>query len=203
MIADEVVTGFGRLGFMFGCDYYSLKPDLLTVAKGLTSAYTPLSGVIVGERVWRALEQGAEHLGALGHGWTCSAHPLCCAAAIANLDLIDELGLIENAHEVGAYFNGILVEALADHPIVGDVRGEGLMAAVELVEDKAERCLFDPARKVGALAAAAMLERGVIGRAMPQGDILGFAPPLCLTKAEADTIVDAAVGAVEDVANRL
>jgi len=200
LIADEVVTGFGRLGSMFGSDHYGMKPDLITVAKGLTSAYAPLSGVIVGERLWKVLEQGSDKIGVIGHGWTYSAHPLCAAAGVANLELIDELGLLDNAREVGTYFKRAITEALGDHPMVGDVRGEGLLAAVELVEDMAERRLFDPAKKVGPRAAAALLERGVIARAMPQGDILGFAPPLCLTKAEADTIVEATKGAVEAVA---
>lgn len=203
LIADEVVTGFGRLGAMFGADHYGMKPDLITIAKGLTSAYAPLSGVIVGERVWKVLEQGSDQFGVIGHGWTYAAHPLCAAAGIANLELIDELGLVENAREVGAYFNRAMAGAVGDHPIVGEVRGEGLLAAVELVEDKAERRLFDPARKVGPQAAAALLEHGVIARAMPQGDILGFAPPLCLTKAEADVIVEATKDAIEDVAARL
>ncbi len=200
LIADEVVTGFGRLGSMFGADHYGMRPDLITIAKGLTSAYAPLSGVIVGERVWKVLEEATDRLGVFGHGWTYSAHPLCAAAAIANLELIDELDLVANAREVGAYFNRSLAEAVGDNPMVGDVRGEGLLAAIELVEDKAGRRLFDPARKVGPQVAAAMLERGVIARAMPQGDILGFAPPLCLSKAEADIIIDAAAGAIRHVA---
>jgi len=200
LVADEVVTGFGRLGSMFGSDHYGMNPDLITIANGLTSAYAPLSGVIVGERVWKVLEQGSDEFGVIGHGWTYSAHPLCAAAGVANLELIDELGLVDNAREVGAYFNRSLAQSVGDHPIVGEVRGEGLLAAVEMVEDKADRRLFDPARKVGPQVAAALLERGVIARAMPQGDILGFAPPLCLTKAEADVIVDAVKGAVEHVA---
>ena len=203
LIADEVVTGFGRTGVMFGADRYDMKPDLITIAKGLTSAYAPLSGVIVGERVWKVLEEGSDALGPIGHGWTYSAHPLCAAAGIANLKLIDDLGLVENARDVGAYFTRALAEALADHPIVGDVRGVGLLAAVEFVADKPTRRFFDPEKKVGPRIAAAMLERGVIARAMPEGDILGFAPPLCLTKAEAGRIVDATRDAVDEVARAL
>jgi L-2,4-diaminobutyrate transaminase len=203
LIADEVVTGFGRLGSMFGSGHYGLKPDFITIAKGLTSAYAPLSGVIVSERVWKVLEQGTDKLGAIGHGWTYSAHPLCAAAGVANLELIDSLGLVENARETGAYFRKALGHALADHPNVGDVRGEGMLAAVELVEDKAARRLYDPAKKVGPQIAAAMLEKGVIARAMPQGDIIGFAPPLCLARAEADVIVEATSAAVKEVASRL
>ena len=155
------------------------------------------------EKVWQVLEQGSDQLGVIGHGWTYSAHPLCAAAGVANLELIDELNLVRNARETGAYFRQGLTDALADHPLVGEVRGEGLLAAVELVADKAEARLFDPAQKVGPQAAAALLSRGVIARAMPQGDILGFAPPLCLTRAEADTIVEATHGAVEEMARKL
>ncbi|TWS95693.1 aspartate aminotransferase family protein [Reyranella sp. CPCC 100927] len=200
LIADEVITGFGRLGSMFGSGHYAIQPDLITIAKGLTSAYAPLSGVIVSDKMWRVLERGADALGAIGHGWTYSSHPLCAAAGVANLKLIDELGLVDNARDVGAYFRNSLAEALADHALVGDVRGDGLLAAVEFVADKGDRVFFDPALKVGPRLAAAMLAQGVIARAMPHGDILGFAPPLCLTRIEADVIVDAARKAVAEIA---
>ncbi|MGK9166966.1 aspartate aminotransferase family protein [Inquilinus limosus] len=203
LIADEVITGFGRLGSMFGSDHYGIKPDLITIAKGLTSAYAPLSGVIVSEKVWKVLEKGSDALGAIGHGWTYSSHPLCTAAAIANLELIDRMGLVENARETGAYFKQALTEALAGHRIVGEVRGEGLAAAVEFVADKDDRVFFDPALKVGPRIYAATLARGVISRALPQGDILGFAPPLCLTREEADIVVKTVVGAVESVSKEL
>ncbi len=97
LIVDEVVTGFGRLGTMFGSDHYGLKPDLITIAKGLTSAYAPLSGSIVGDRMWKVLEDGTDEFGPIGHGWTYSAHPICAAAGVANLKLIDDLGLVPNA----------------------------------------------------------------------------------------------------------
>ena len=197
IVADEVVTGFGRLGSMFCSDHYGIEADFISIAKGLTSAYAPLSGSIVSEKVWQVLEKGTDEMGPIGHGWTYSAHPIGAAAGIANLQLIDDLGLVANAKEIGAYFNKALVDALADHPHVGDVRGEGLLAAVELVEDKADRRFYDPARKVGPQIAAALLKEGVVARAMPQGDILGYAPPLCLTRAEADRIVDATLTALK------
>jgi L-2,4-diaminobutyrate transaminase len=203
LILDEVVTGFGRLGSNFGADHYGIRPDLITIAKGLTSAYAPLSGVIVGEKVWKVLEETSDRLGVIGHGWTYSAHPICAAAGVANLALIDKLGLVENARDVGAAFNRMLRDAFVGHKMVGEVRGEGLLAAVEFVADPERRVFFDPAQKVGPRIAAALLERGVIARAMPQGDILGFAPPLCLTEAEAGTIVDAARSAVDVVAKSL
>jgi len=141
-------------------------------------------------------------MGPIGHGWTYSAHPLCAAAGVANLELIDELGLVENAGKVGAYLNAGLRDALANHRHVGEVRGDGMLAAVEFVADRDDRIFFDPARKIGMQLAAAMLERGVIARAMPQGDILGFAPPLCLSKGEADEVIAAAAGAVDAVFGR-
>lgn len=203
LIADEVITGFGRLGTMFGSDHYGMKPDLITIAKGLTSAYAPLSGVIVSEKLWRILEQGSDTFGPIGHGWTYSSHPLCAAAGVANLEVVDDLDLVANAGEVGAYFKKALSDAVGSNRFVGEVRGEGLMAAIEFVRDRDDRVFFDASEKVGPRIAAAMLERGVIGRAMPQGDILGFAPPLCLTRQEADTVVAAAKGAVDAVSAEL
>lgn len=199
LIADEVVTGFGRLGSMFGSDHYDLKPDLITIAKGLTSAYAPLSGTIVSDKMWKVLEKGTDENGPIGHGWTYSAHPIGAAAGVANLKLIDELGLVQNAAETGAYFRAAMKEALADHPHVGDIRGEGMLLAVEFVEDRENRTFFDPDEKVGPNLATALLSHGVIARAMPEGDILGFAPPLCLTRDEADQIVAATKKAVTAV----
>jgi L-2,4-diaminobutyrate transaminase len=199
LVADEVVTGFGRLGSMFGSDHYGMKPDFIAIAKGLTSAYAPLSGSIISDRVWKVLERGTDENGPIGHGWTYSAHPICAAAGVANLKLIDDLNLIANAREVGAYLNATMKAALSDHANVGDIRGEGLLCAVEFVEDKSSTTLFDPSRKIGPQVSAEMLKRGVIARAMPQGDIIGFAPPFCISKAEVDTVVGVAVDAVKAV----
>jgi L-2,4-diaminobutyrate transaminase len=199
LVADEVVTGFGRLGTMMGSNHYGIEPDIITIAKGLTSAYAPLSGSIISKRVWQVLEQGTDEFGAIGHGWTYSAHPIGAAAGVANLKLIDSLGLVANAGDTGAYFNKGMTDAVGKHKNVGDVRGEGMLCAVELVEDRDNRVFFDPARKVGPSVAAALLKRGVIARAMPQGDIIGFAPPLCLSREEADTIVSATAEALKEV----
>ncbi|WP_114967234.1 aspartate aminotransferase family protein [Alkalilacustris brevis] len=199
LIADEVVTGFGRLGTMMGSTHYGIEPDIITIAKGLTSAYAPLSGSIVSEKVWKVLEEGADKFGPFGHGWTYSAHPIGAAAGVANLKLIDDLGLVENARDTGAYFNKALHEALGDHPHVGDVRGEGLMAAVELMRDREAHRFFDAEEKVAPRIVAAMAARGVIARAMPQGDIIGFAPPLCITRAECDQVVAATLDALQEI----
>ena len=199
LIADEVVTGFGRLGSMFGSAHYGIEPDIITIAKGLTSAYAPLSGSIISDKVWAVLEQGTDAMGAIGHGWTYSAHPIGAAAGVANLTLLDEMGLVANAAETGAYLNAAMAAAIGDHVHVGEVRGEGILCAVELVEDRDSRTFFDPAKKVGPSIVAAMLKRGVIARAMPQGDIIGFAPPLCLNREEADIIVGVTKEAIADV----
>lgn len=198
LIADEVVTGFGRLGSMFGSDHYGMTPDIITCAKGLTSAYAPLSGSIVGQKVWEVLMQGTDEYGVLGHGWTYSAHPIGAAAGIANLRLIDELGLVGNAGRVGRYLNDRMRAAVGDHPNVGEIRGEGMLCAVELVRDRDTRGFFDAAEGIGGKVVGAMLKRGVIARAMPQGDIVGLAPPLCLTEAEADVIVDVTAAALRE-----
>jgi L-2,4-diaminobutyrate transaminase len=199
LVADEVVTGFGRLGSMFGSTHYGMKPDLITIAKGLTSAYAPLSGSIVSDKMWKVLEQGTDENGPIGHGWTYSAHPIGAAAGVANLKLLDELSLVSHAGSVGAYLNAAMKDALGDHPHVGDIRGEGMLCAVEFVADKDKRTFYDAGDKIGPQIAGALATHGVIGRAMPQGDILGFAPPFCLTEGEADIIVDATTKAVKSV----
>lgn len=192
LIADEVITGFGRTGRMFGSDLYGVEPDLVTLAKGLTSAYVPFSASVVGESVWEVLAQASDTLGAFSHGYTYSGHPLGAAAANAVLDIVEAENLPENAERVGAYFQKRLAEAFAEHPLVGEVRGVGLMAAVEFVASREPRRFFDPGLKVGAKVAAACLEEGLIARAMPHGDILGFSPPLIVTTEDIDQIVSRA-----------
>lgn len=202
LIADEVVTGFGRLGSRFGSDHYGMRPDIMTIAKGLTSAYAPLSGSIISEKLWSILEQGTDENGPIGHGWTYSAHPICAAAGVANLKLIEEHNLVAQAGEVGAYLKAAMADALNGHPNVGEVRGEGMLCGVELVKDVDTAVLFDPDEKVGPRVAAHMVEHNkVIARAMPQGDILGFAPPFCLTRKEADQIVAATEQAITAILN--
>lgn len=203
LIADEVVTGFGRIGRNFGIERYDIRPDLVTVAKGLTSGYLPLSGTLIGDRMWAVLEQGSDQFGPIGHGWTYSAHPLGTAAALANLDIIEREDLVGNAERTGDYFQRAMHAAFDDHPIVGEVRGVSLLGALEFVADPAHRTRFDPAHKVGPRIAAACLAEGLIARAMPHGDILGFAPPLVVNEAEVDEIVRRARRAVDSVTDAL
>jgi L-2,4-diaminobutyrate transaminase len=198
LIADEVVTGFGRTGSMFGSDHFGLTPDFITVAKGITSAYLPLSGSIISKRVMDVLLTGSEEFGLLAHGFTYSAHPVCAAAGVATLDVIDKLGLVANAGTVGTYFKAALTDALGGHPNVAEIRGEGLMLAVEFMADPGKRDWFPP-MAVAPKITVAMMARGVIARPLPEGNIVGFAPPLCFTREDVDTAVAALKAAVVEV----
>jgi L-2,4-diaminobutyrate transaminase len=199
LISDEVVTGFGRTGSMFGATHYGLKPDFMTIAKGLTSAYAPLSGSIISQKVFDVLMQGSDDFGALAHGWTYSAHPVSCAAGIATLKLVDDLGLLDNASTTGPYLLERLRDAVGSHPNVAEVRGVGLMAAVEFMKDPGTRTFFEPPMVISGKISAAMQRHGVIARAMPEGDMIGFAPPLCITLQEVDQVAEALKKAVQEV----
>ncbi|MGY3573059.1 aminotransferase [Bradyrhizobium sp. USDA 4504] len=203
LIADEVITGFGRTGSMFGSQHYGIEPDLITIAKGLTSGYFPLSAAIVGQKVYQALEDGADKVGAFSHGYTYSGHPIGAATANAVLDIVERENLPANAREVGAHFQAQLKEKFAQLPIVGEVRGVGLMGAIEFVADRDSKRRFDPSLKVGARISMAARDRGLIARPLPHGDILGFAPPLVTTKSEIDEIVSIAESAVRSVMDEL
>lgn len=185
-VADEVITGFGRTGPMFACAEEGVVPDMLTCAKGLTSGYVPMGAVILSDRMYQTI---ADHAGAaaIGHGFTYSAHPVSAAVGLAVLDLY-EGGLLENGRKMGARLQAGLA-GLADHPLVGDVRGRGMLAAVELVTDKAAKTPLPAA----ALPSQRIFDRawanGLVIRAFGNG-VLGYAPPLCCTEAEIDAIVE-------------
>ena len=203
LIADEVITGFGRTGRMFGSQLYEIQPDLITIAKGLTSAYAPLSGVIVGDRVYKAMEAGSAEAGVFPHGYTYTGHPIAVAAANANLDILERENLTQNAAEVGAYMLSALHAAFDGLSITGEVRGVGLMLAVEFVADPATKRRLDPALKVAYRISALAREKGLITRAMPQSEALGFAPPLVLTRSEADQIVEIAAASTRQIVDEL
>ncbi|WP_263351136.1 aminotransferase [Acidicapsa acidisoli] len=203
LIADEVITGFGRTGRMFGSQLYEIQPDLITIAKGLTSAYAPLSGVLVGERVFLAMEAGSAEAGIFPHGYTYTGHPIGVAAANANLDILERENLTANAVEVGAYMLERLHDAFDRLPITGEVRGVGLMLAVEFVADPATKKRLDPALKVAYRISTLAREKGLITRAMPQSDAIGFAPPLILTRGDADKIVEIAAASTRLVIDEL
>jgi L-2,4-diaminobutyrate transaminase len=203
LIADEVITAFGRLGEWFGSDVFGIEPDLITVAKGLTSGYVPLSACIVSEKVWRVLVDGGAETGPFGHGYTYSAHPLAAAVALTNLDVIENDGLMAQAERRGTLLNERLRAELADHPLVGEVRGRALIAAVELVAAKSPPRAFDPGLKVGARVARRCLELGLITRALPAADTVSFAPPFVISEAEVEELVTIVRRAVDEVAAEL
>ena len=201
MIADEVVTGFGRLGEWFGSDVLDVRPDLMTVAKGITSGYVPLSACMVGDRVWSVLSDPSA--GQFQHGYTYSGHPLAAAVAMANLDVIEGEDLVARAGRQGETLRSALTEAFADHPIVGEVRGMGLVAAVEFVADRDPMTRLDPALKVGARVTRECLDRGVITRALPAADTISFSPPFVVSDDEIDTMVTVAREAADAVSDQL
>jgi L-2,4-diaminobutyrate transaminase len=202
LIADEVVCGFGRLGAWFGCDVFGIEPDLITVAKGITSAYVPLSGCIVSERVWRVLADLSGTRG-FGHGYTYTSHPLAAACALANLEVIERDGLVAQAGQRGDYLNAQLRAALAGHPLVGEIRGRGLIASVEFLAGTDPCRLFEPLGSVAARVDQECLERGVITRALPDADTISFSPPFVITEAEIDEVVATVREAADVVAAEL
>lgn len=203
LIADEVITGFGRTGAPFGSHLYGIEPDLITVAKGLTSAYVPMSACIVGEKVYKVMEDATGEVGMFSHGYTYSGHPLGAAAANAVLDIVEREDLAGKSATRGAYLLAALKREFSQLPIVGEVRGVGMMAAVEFVSDRGKKQRFDPSLKIGARVSKAARDRNLIARAMPHGDILGFSPPLIMNEGEIDEMVAIAAVAVRQVMDEL
>jgi len=201
LIADEVVCGFGRLGYQFGTEVFEMEPDLITVAKGITSAYVPLSACLISERVSEVLATGSERYGVFGHGYTYSAHPLAAAAALTNLGIIERNGLVNQARKRGEYLLERLQDCFAEHEFVAEVRGKGLIAAVEFVarRDPLER--FDPGLGIGARVTKASRAHHVITRALPAADTIAFSPPFIVTEAEIDQMVEGTRLALDDVAS--
>ena len=196
-IADEVIAGFGRLGRPFGSQVFGIEPDLVTVAKGLTSGYAPLSACLVSERVWSVLEGEAEAMQIFGHGFTYSGHPLCTAAALANLDVMEGEKLFARAAEFGDYLAGRLDALFGDHPQVGEVRSLGLIGAVEVVEDRASGRSFAAERKVGPRVFRRCLEKGIIVRAI--GDVVAFCPPYVIERDELDTVLEGCRESLDEI----
>ncbi|MES5100358.1 aspartate aminotransferase family protein [Agrobacterium sp. BA1120] len=186
LVADEVITGFGRTGPLFACSEDDVVPDFMTTAKGLTSGYVPMGAVFMSDRVYNVIADGAG-AAAIGHGYTYSAHPVSAAVGLEVLRLYEN-GLLENGVKAGARLMAGL-HSLADHPLVGDVRGRGMLAAIELVTDKQKKtplpAAADPSRRIFDRA----WDNGLVIRAFGNG-VLGYAPPLCCTESEIDAIIE-------------
>lgn len=187
LVTDEVICGFGRLGAWFGADYFGVKPDLMTFAKGVTSGYLPLGGVMVGDRVGDVLiDKGGEFY----HGYTYSGHPACCAAAIETLNILHREKLVERVRDdIGPYLQKKW-HTLAEHPLVGETRMVGLMGALELVKSKSPIRKFEGEAGVGTICRDILVNNGLVMRAV--GDTIVVAPPLVLTHAEADELIEKA-----------
>ena len=198
LIADEVICGFGRTGQWFGSETYGIAPDMMTLAKGITSGYLPLSAVMVGGRVAEVLwEKGGE----FAHGFTYSGHPVPCAVALENIAIIEEENLVERVREdVGPYLQQRLAP-LADHPLVGEVRGVGLLGAVELVADKVSRARFNPEGRAGTLCRDHCFRGNVVSRAVR--DTMVLSPPLVISRPEIDELVARLTKAIDLTAKDL
>lgn len=209
LIADEIITGFGRTGRWFGLEHWNVQADIVSFAKGVTSGYLPLGGIMVSQAIKDTLES-VEPANRWMHGFTNSGHPACCAVALRNIDIIEREGLPENAKKMGDVLLKQLQAAFADHPNVGDIRGgKGLLAAVEFVEDRSSRKNFPAERDFGTKLRSEMRNRGVITRTRPvggdhpaPGDQVLFAPPLIITEEEVHRMVQVAKDSVETVLNR-
>ena len=199
LVVDEVICGFGRTGHWFGSDLFGLKPDLMPMAKGITSGYVPLSAVMVGDRVAETLiGEGGEFF----HGFTYSGHPVAAAVALANIAILEEEGLVDQVRDdTGPYLQQRLREVFADHPLVGEVRGVGFLAALELVADKKTRKRFPKYGDVGSLCRDHCFRRNLVMRAVR--DAMVMSPPLTTTRPQIDEIIELARSAIDDTAREL
>ncbi|MDG0970371.1 MAG: aminotransferase [Porticoccaceae bacterium] len=202
-IVDEVVCGYGRLGTWFGSQYYDLKPDMMTTAKALTSGYFPFSASFVSDEIWQLLKKGSAKYGNFAHGYTYAGHPIGAAVAMANLDIIENENLVDNAALVGTYFHQQLKQRFSKDSFVAEVRGVGMIAAVQLVKDKNQRTFFEKETKISAKVAQQCYENGLIARPLPSLDSIAFSPPLICTNNDIDNIVDRFEASVRTVISQV
>ncbi|MDG1707601.1 MAG: aminotransferase [Emcibacteraceae bacterium] len=195
LVADEVICGFGRTGNYWGCETYGIKPDMITCAKGLSSAYLPISALLVSDGIYQAMKEGSDKVGIFGHGYTYSGHPTCAAVALETLNQYEQLNTLDNIKAVAPNLQQGL-QSLENHPLVGNVRGIGLMACVELVKDKKTKESFDMALMMGRKVEDSALSHGLILRAL--GNNLVFAPPFIISQAEVEKIVEIAGLALDE-----
>jgi 4-aminobutyrate--pyruvate transaminase len=196
-IADEVICGFARTGNMFGSETFNMKPDSISVAKALSSAYFPIAAITVGEEMYQAMIDESKKIGTFGHGFTYTAHPVGAAVAAKTLEIYEKRNIVGHVRSVQAAFEGRIAR-LGDHPLVGHARAKGLIGAVELVADKASKRSFDAAAGIGAAVVNAAQKHGLIVRGLA-GDIVAFCPPLIITEEQIGDMFDAMEKALDDV----
>lgn len=199
-VVDEVICGFGRTGNYWACQTFDLEPDMMTMAKALTSAYLPMGAALISEPIYRELVNESEKIGVFGHGYTYTGHPVCAAVAVEALKIYEERDIVGHVGEVGPVLQQGL-RAFSDHPLVGEVRGVGLMAAVELVKNKETKEPFDATAGIGAYLAKRAMEHGLIVRAI--GDVIAFSPPLVITAAEIELLLSRFEHALNDTTRRI
>jgi putrescine aminotransferase len=192
IVSDEVICGFGRLGTWFGCQHFGFSPDLMTIAKGITSGYLPMGGVMVRDEIADVLAAGGD----FNHGYTTSGHPACAAAALANLGIMRREGLVDRVRNVIGPYLAARWQGLASHPLVGEARMIGLIGGLELTPDKATRARFPKAGEVGVLCRDAAYRAGLVLRAT--GDCMLIAPPFVLSEEEADLLIARARHALDE-----
>ncbi len=186
VVADEVINGFGRCGTLFACERFNIQPDILVLSKQITSSYMPLAAVMLTDAIYQGVADGSAKLGTFGHGFTASGHPVATAVAMENLDIFEERGLVAHGAKVGEYMQRKL-QAFAGHPLVGEVRGVGLIGALELVADKATKAKFDPPGKLGLYIYDKAHENGLVIRNIQ--DSICFCPPMIITEPQIDEVM--------------
>jgi 4-aminobutyrate--pyruvate transaminase len=201
-VADEVICGFGRTGEYWGCQSMGIQPDILTCAKALSASFLPISAVLINDRIYQGLADGSATIGTFGHGFTYSGHPVPAAVAVETLKIYDEMDIVGHVKKVAPVLQDGLRSRFADHPMVGEVRGIGLIAAIELVTDKATKKAFDPAQKIGPRFAKIAEGHGLIMRALP-GDGIAFSPPLIITAEEIVDMLDRFGKALDELSVQL
>lgn len=184
---DEVICGFGRTGKLFGANTFDIKPDSISLAKGLTSGYLPLSAVVIKDEIYQAFLDASDEMGPFGHGFTYSGHPVACAVGLKTLEIYERDCVYQHAAKIAPQFQERL-QGFAGHPLVGEVRGVGLLGGIELVSHRGSKAAFDPPGKVGATLSDHCLANGLICRAI--GDVIVFCPPLIITSAQVDELFD-------------
>ena len=202
LVADEVICGFGRTGHYWGTQTFGLEPDIITCAKALSSAYLPISAVMVNDKVFSALAEESHKIGTFGHGFTYSGHPVPAAVAIETLKIYDEINIVEQAATVGAFMQSELHRRFGGHELVGEVRGVAMIGALELVANKDARQNFEPSAKIGARLTKLCEAHGVIARALPN-DTLAFSPPLIMTQEDVSAMFDRVGAALDELAVQL
>ena len=200
MIADEVICGFGRTGNFWGSQTFGINPDIMTMAKGLSSGYQPIGAVMIAEKVYQAIADESAKIGVFGHGFTYGGHPVPCAVALETLAIYQERDIVGRARALTPRFQAGL-KALAAHPLVGEARGVGMVGAIEIVADKAAKSPFPPAGRGGATVLSFAHQEGLIARQM--GDAIALSPPLVITEAEIDDLLARLARALDKAAEQL